>query len=42
MAENRVEYTAKVGMVTISTANSNLNGEGTLGTVLTGDGSGIV
>lgn len=41
MAENRIEYTAKVGMVTISTANSNLNGEGTLGTVLTGDGSGV-
>lgn len=41
MAENRVEYTAKFGMVTISTANSNLNGEGTLGTVLTGDGSGV-
>ena len=31
------KYTANTGMVTISTANSNLDGSGTLGTVITAD-----
>lgn len=33
------QYTANTGMVTISTANSNLDGTGTLGTVITASGS---
>lgn len=33
-------YTANTGMATISTANSNLDGEGTLGTVLTATANG--
>lgn len=40
MAKNEVENKAQNGMVTISTANSNLDGTGTLGTVLTGSDNG--
>jgi len=36
------QYTANTGMVTISTANSNLDGTGTLGTVLTGASLGTL
>jgi len=36
------QYTANTGMVTISTANSNLDGTGTLGTVLTGASNGTL
>ena len=35
-------YTANTGMVTISTANTNLDGSGTMGTVLTAASSGIL
>ncbi|MCC7452929.1 MAG: hypothetical protein IT222_02085 [Crocinitomix sp.] len=41
MAEE-THYTANTGMVTISTANSNLDGTGTLGTVLTGANNGTL
>src|SRR5688500_6594870 len=34
------QYTANTGIVSISTANSNLDGTGTLGTVLTGASNG--
>lgn len=40
MAKNEIEYTAQNGMVTISTANSNLDGTGTLGTVITATENG--
>jgi hypothetical protein len=36
------QYTANTGMVKISTANSNLDGSGTLGTVLTGASNGTL
>lgn len=36
------QYTANTGVVTISTANSNLDGTGTLGTVLTGASNGTL
>lgn len=36
------QYTANTGCVTISTANSNLDGTGTLGTVLTGASNGTL
>lgn len=36
------QYTANNGMVTISTANSNLDGTGTLGTVITGASNGTL
>lgn len=36
------QYTANTGMVKISTANSNLDGTGTLGTVLTGAANGTL
>jgi hypothetical protein len=36
------QYTANTGMVTISTANSNLDGTGTLGTVLTAASNGTL
>lgn len=38
----RAKYTANTGMVLISTANSNLDGTGTLGTVLTGASNGTL
>lgn len=41
MARNEIVNTAQNAMVTINTANSNLDGTGTLGTVITGTGSGI-
>jgi hypothetical protein len=41
MAEE-TQYTANTGMVTISTANTNLDGTGTLGTVLTGASNGTL
>jgi hypothetical protein len=40
MINERAQYTAKTGLVTINTANSNLNGSGTLGTVLTASANG--
>lgn len=40
--DERAQYTANTGMATISTANSNLNGTGTLGTVLTAGGNGTL
>ncbi len=39
---SEVQYTANTGMVTISTANTNLDGTGTLGTVLTAASSGTL
>lgn len=36
------KYTANTGMVTVSTANSNLDGSGALGTVLTAASSGTI
>lgn len=36
------QYTANTGMVKISTANANLDGTGTLGTVITGAGNGTL
>jgi len=36
------QYAANTGMVTISTANSNLDGTGTLGTVLTSENNGTL
>ncbi|MCC7452928.1 MAG: hypothetical protein IT222_02080 [Crocinitomix sp.] len=36
------QYTAKTGMVKISTANSNLDGSGNLGTVITGGSNGTL
>lgn len=36
------QYTANTGMVTISTANSKLDGTGTLGTVITGGSNGTL
>lgn len=36
------QYTPNTGMVTISTANSNLDGTGTLGTVITGASNGTL
>ena len=36
MASSSIRYTANTGAVNISTANSNLNGTGSMGTVLTG------
>ena len=36
------QYTANTAMVTISTANSNLDGSGTLGTILTGASNGTL
>ncbi len=36
------QYTANTGMATISTANTNLDGTGTLGTVLTGAANGTL
>lgn len=36
------QYTANTGMVTISTANSNLDGTGTLGTLITGASNGTL
>ena len=36
------QYTANTGMVTISTANSNLDGTGTLGTLLTAASNGTL
>jgi len=41
MAEE-TQYTAKTGIVTISTANTNLDGTGTLGTVLTAGANGTL
>jgi hypothetical protein len=41
MAEE-TQYTANTGWATISTANTNLNGTGTLGTVLTGASNGTL
>lgn len=41
MAEE-TQYTANTGMVAISTANTNLDGTGTLGTVLTGASNGTL
>jgi hypothetical protein len=41
MAEE-TQYTANNGMATISTANSNLDGSGTIGTVLTGASNGTL
>ncbi len=41
MAEE-TQYTANTGMATISTANSNLDGSGTLGTILTGASNGTL
>lgn len=38
----RAQYTANTGMATISTANSNLDGTGTLGTVLTAASNGTL
>ena len=37
-----IEYTANTGMTTISTANPNIDGTGTLGTVLTGGSNGTL
>jgi len=37
-----IQYTANTGIVTISTANTNLDGTGTLGTVLTAAANGTV
>lgn len=39
---SETQYTAKTGMVQIATANSNLNGTGTLGTVLTAGSNGTL
>ena len=36
------QFTANTGLVTISTANSNLDGTGTLGTILTGAANGTL
>ncbi len=41
MAEE-IQYTAKVGMATVSVANTELNGTGTMATVLTGTGNGVL
>ena len=41
MAED-TRYTAKTGMVTISTANTGLDGTGTLGTIITGGSNGTL
>lgn len=40
MINERVKYTANTGTVLISTANTNLDGTGTLGTVITGASNG--
>lgn len=42
MAKNEIENTAQNGMVTISTANSNLDGTGTLSSVITGVENGTL
>lgn len=39
---SETQYTANTGCVTISTANSNLDGTGTLGAVLTGAANGTL
>lgn len=42
MINERVKYTANTSTVVISTANSNLDGTGTLGTVLTAASNGTL
>jgi hypothetical protein len=41
MANNEIEKTAVHGIATISTANSNLDGTGTLGTIISGTANGV-
>ncbi|MBN8696474.1 MAG: hypothetical protein J0L87_08090 [Bacteroidetes bacterium] len=40
MINERAKYTANLGAVTISTANSNLDGTGTISTLITGASNG--
>lgn len=42
MISERAQYTANTGMVVISTANTNRNGSGTLGSVITGASNGTL
>lgn len=42
MIDERAKYTANTGTTLISTANSNLNGTGTLGTVITAASNGTL
>jgi hypothetical protein len=42
MLGERAQYTATIGQVTISTANSNLDGTGTLGTLISGASNGML
>ena len=42
MINERAKYTANTGIVSISTANSNRNGTGTLGVIITGASNGTL